>query len=505
MATQKHILVESDLGLYCLNLENGETLWSFVHDGTDAVIHGCTPAVDQTNGFIYYQSYNRLYKINAINGAMIAKQTVASPSFAESGNTVLVNDVHGYHILTYWYATAAYSGTIRCYDINLVLEWTVTGLNTTYKNVLCYHDGVVFTGTGDNFGNAEQILWYTGELEQCRIIAYNISDGSIKWTYDPHPLDTWDLNNRRGILECIYCNGYIVAETQTCGTKAMEVFVLNATTGALVRGYTHVAAASSCGRPALSKGKMFSGDLLTNTTLVTVVGTGAEDDFAPFGTNKTNSMESPDTALAIIANPIVSGGSVAEGNQGIVVYNSIVYANKETGGVVAFDVDTLAAVLTYTSGTLWDSSPMVVKNIADEDIILVKENANKRVKAMYVSDGSTYWVSDADMEGNLFFGFVYYESSFIVAIGGMTSAELIAAINANHATCNALVGDAATLITLSDELIGQDLLDAINDNFVALNAELGTPISYTDVAFGMTGTEFNVALNDFNTDFKLAV
>lgn len=495
----KNILVESNNGLHCLSLETGAELWAFTSYGGDAIINGQTPAVDQTNGFIYYQSYNRLWKLNALTGAVIDYTVITGQTLVASGNTILVDDANGYFIVCYYYANVAYGGAIKVFDENLDLVWEVTGLNTTYKNKLCYHDGFVFTGTGDAFGNVEQVEWYTGELEQCRVIAYNIADGTVEWTFDPYPLEVWDKDNRRGILEIIYCNGYIIAEMNTCGDKDNEVYVLDATDGSVVKSYTHTAAASSCGTPAFSKGKLFSGDLVSNKVRVTVVGTGAEDDFAPFGTHQINTMEAPDTALATIADTIISEGSVAGGNQGVVIKDSIVYANHETAGCVAFDVDTLSIIRTYSSGTLWDSSPMVVQNIAGQDVLLVKENANARVKAMLISDGSLLWYSDAGMEGNLFFGFNYYESTYFQFSNGISGESAIAGLNANFTALNTLVAGAATIITITSSAQWDD----INANIASLNTN-GVAVPVDTITVGMTGTQLNNIINGFITDFSAA-
>jgi len=499
MGTQKHILVESNFGLHCLNLENGEKLWAFINDGLDTVIHGLTSAVDQTNNLIYYQANNKLYKINALNGSMIAKRGVAVPNKCASGNTILVDDGHGYHILTYWYDNFAYSGTIRCYDIDLILEWEVTGLNTTYKNVLCYHDGFVYTGTGDNFGGVVH-EYYAGLQEDCRVIAYDITDGHVEWTAVlSSPANKIYQEEGYGILQCIYCNGYLIVAQESaradCPTK---ILLIDISDGSVVRSYEAEDWSGACGHPAFSYGRLYKGDLNTNSVLVWQIGTGAKDDFAPFGTHKTNDDNAPDTALATIDANITAIGSVANGNQGIVIKDGIVYANKGSG-VVAFDVDTLAVIKTYVSGTSWDSSPMVIENIAEEDILLIKENANKRVIALDVVTGDQLWVSDADMEGNLFFGFNYFVSSFIVLIGGMASAEILTAINDNFTILNALIANAATIITITSAVQWDD----INANIASLNT-FGVAVDVETITIGMTGQQFNDIINNFVIAFNSA-
>ncbi len=65
MASQKYIFVQSSDspgGLHCIDLETGNQLWWFDPSGN---LRGHTPAVDQTNGWIYYQTRNSLFKINA--------------------------------------------------------------------------------------------------------------------------------------------------------------------------------------------------------------------------------------------------------------------------------------------------------------------------------------------------------------------------------------------------------------------------------------------------------
>ena len=163
MASQKYILVQasnSPGGLHCLNLETGAQLWWF---DPQSNFLGLTPAVDQANGFIYYQTRNRLWKINALNGALLDYVALTSAGSMGSGNTILINDAHGYFVTQCSYTEEAYGGVVKVFDANLDFVWEATGLNLCLKTVMAYNDGVLYVPIGNEWPAA--VEWYAGELE----------------------------------------------------------------------------------------------------------------------------------------------------------------------------------------------------------------------------------------------------------------------------------------------------------------------------------------------------
>jgi len=502
---EKHILTRADDGLHCLSLETGAELWHF------AETHGCTPAVDQAQGFIYYQSYFKLYKLNAINGAVLDFVTVTGSRFSVWGNTILVNDGYGYFIVCHYWDNIAYGGAIKVYDADLNLVWEVNGLNTDHKNVIAYADGFVYTGTGDAYDYQQNYDWYIGHAEDCRVIAYDVTDGSVEWTYEVDAEAMYQANSR-AITQVVYCNGHIIAETDGGGDDPLqnyEIYILDAATGALEKKYDTLGKkVGSCGQPALSYGRWITAAVVDITTaLVVQLGTGTKTEWSPFGTTQLNNQQAPDAALSALDETITLVSELPDtGTQGVVVHDGITYIVRSgaNDAVVAFDIETLALVRTYLTNGAWDSTPMVVSNLAEEDVLLVHEAANSSVACFDVATGDLLWRSTG-LVGTGFFGFAYYESEILSLTNGLSSVGYLKALNDNFAILNGLVAGAASITIITDELVGQDLLDAINTNIANLNAEIDPPISWIDIVIGETGLSANTKLNAFNIAFKLAV
>lgn len=408
---EKLVLIGCDNGLHAFSLEDGVEAWSF--SDPDGNLRGKTPAVDQENEWIYFQQNNRLHKLEARTGAVLVHKHVLASSLVGSGNTVLVNDSHGYHILAYYQAWMPYGGRLFCYDSNLNLEWSVTGLNSTGKNTITYHDGLVYMGTGETFVQGQE-LWYVGQPEDCMVNAYNISDGSLAWTtLLSDPLKIFEPGGY-GVMNIVYCNGYLIVEqtiTNAASGDPAKIHVMDPLTGAVLKTYIHGSWLSSCGVVSLSNGKFITGDLNTDTMHVFKIGTGLSTDYAPYGTHQTNTMEAPFSALTTLDPAITLLTTIPNGNQGSVIDRNVVYACYGTGaiGVVAFYINTLSVIRQYATGNSYDSSPIVLQNKNREWRLLVHENANSRTICRKIEDGSLDWYSAANQPGNLFFGYTYFE------------------------------------------------------------------------------------------------
>lgn len=376
---QRLILAASQKGLNAYSLKDGARVWRFYEP---RMVMGATPAVDQDAGVIYYQTRGRLWKANAANGTLIKKASIPSnePRDVHTTATVLVDDQHGYHVVCYYFAGKAHGGSIRVYDGELNLRWKVAGLNTWLKTIPCYHDGTVYVGTGEVFQYPINHEWYAGRKEDARVIAFNVTDGSVKWTCDIDPDAMYRPSANRGVDQVVYCNGYVIGTSSLGGGSdgsCAQLYVIESATGKLIETYTHDARAGACGRNAMSFGRWFRGDLTSKSTTVFQLGKAALNDFAPYGRHQLNHVVAPDTSLEALADNITFVGRVkgklSTGAQGSIVHDGIVYScgSGTAGGVLAFDARTLEVLREYDTGPIWDSSPMVVENSEGEAVLVV--------------------------------------------------------------------------------------------------------------------------------------
>ncbi|MBI3945433.1 MAG: PQQ-binding-like beta-propeller repeat protein [Armatimonadetes bacterium] len=414
-ATRRLILAPSQKGLNAYNLDDGSLAWRFCEP---EMVMGGTPAVDQGAGVLYYQTRGRLWKANAADGKLIKAVTIPSkePGDVHTTATVLADDAHGYHVICHYFASRAYGGSIRVYDADLNLIWKVEGLNTWLKAIPCYHDGVVYVGTGEAFQYPINHEWYRGRKEDARVIAYRITDGSVKWKCEVDPEAMYRPEANRSVDQVLYCNGYIIGASALGGGAEgsfAQLYVIDARTGALVRTYTHDARVGACGRSALSFGRLFRGDLTSKSTTVFRLGTGAKNDFTPYGVHLVNHSVAPDTSLQALDEKITFlgkvKGRVSTGAQGVIVHGGIVYAcgSGTAGGVLAFDAETLAVVREYDTGPIWDSSPMIVEKANGQAVLVVLNHGIKKVRAYDVGTGAHLWDGEGVQDGYYLFGFSY--------------------------------------------------------------------------------------------------
>lgn len=500
MASQKYIYVQSSDppgGLHCLNLETGSEKWWFNPDGN---MRGHTPAVDQTNGFVYFQTRNSLWKLNALTGALLDSVAVSNPagSGMGSGNTILVNDGHGYFIAGVWNDYVAYGGGVKVYDANLDLVWEDIGLNLCLKSVMAYYDGVLFVPIGNGFDYSEIGDWYTGELENAGVIAYNITDGTELWRYICDPLQAFVLGSQRGVLDVVYCNGYIIFSVRFQNTT--ELYILDASDGSLVKKAIDSSAShTACGPSVLSGGRLYDGSTTTETIRVWTLGTGTFEDWNTYGsTPQLNHNVANAASLASIAETPAYLNEVAGGTQGGIIIDSTAYF-IENLNLVKFNPDTLAVTSNTTIGEIYDSTPLMVENLAGDKVLLIKESANARVIAINPLTGERLWNSAGNMPGNLFFGMNYYELTYAQLANGISGESAIAGLNINFNTLNALIADAATIVTITSAVQWDD----INANIASLNTE-GVAVAVETITVGMTGAQFNNIINGFVTAYATA-
>lgn len=76
--------------------------------------------------------------------------------------------------------------------------------------------------------------------------------------------------------------------------------------------------------------------------------------------------------------------------------------------VVAFDTETLTIVRTYPFADTYDSTPLVIDNMAGIRLVLAHEHKNARTVAMRADSAAIEWIGDANQPGSMFFGYSYY-------------------------------------------------------------------------------------------------
>jgi hypothetical protein len=276
-------LCSSENGLHAFSLESKEDSW-YVKGGG-----GVTPCVDQQRRWVFYQSPGRIAKIDAETGRVLRQVEVPAPSGCISWNTILVDDSSGHYVATYWYEKSLFGSALRVYDTDLRLVWEATGLPLSKKATPAYHGGTLFVGFGD--GPQPEYLEQDPSLWKY-MRAYDISSGAVVWQTDFTGFDVLQVPN------VIYCNGMIVSESQN-RQFYYHVFVQDAGSGRILSVHKHERTASSCAPPVLSAGRLYSGNLFTDSVFVSQIGTGEISDWhGAFANAQKNDMCAPIAALS---------------------------------------------------------------------------------------------------------------------------------------------------------------------------------------------------------------
>jgi len=279
------VLASVKNGLHAMSLETGRDEWFFPLAG------GVTPCVDQKGGTVYFQTKGMLLKIRAETGEIMKSVSVSQPSGCVCWNTVWADDAYGCHVVTYWYSPEPFGSAIRVFDEELNLVWESKRLPMSKKATLAYHGGLIYAGCGDHWQKEPYLQLQDGRWKTIR--AYRIQDGRIEWELDLRGYGFSCIPN------IIYCNGRIIAESQTnLSHLGHHLFTADAGTGSLLSHEYKETPANSCGVPLLTAGKLFSGDLVSDSVLITEIDTGhCTDWIGAFGNAQTNDMCAPDGAL----------------------------------------------------------------------------------------------------------------------------------------------------------------------------------------------------------------
>jgi len=125
------------------------------------------------------------------------------------------------------------------------------GLPTGKKATLTYANGLLLTGSGNQWGatyNQNDPTWK-------KVTAYSVGTGNVAWTAD---LSAYTYTT---ILNAPYYNGYFYAETQEDANLPSLMFKINAATG---QGGNRPLTTDTGKAPAatdiIADGKIFSGD-----------------------------------------------------------------------------------------------------------------------------------------------------------------------------------------------------------------------------------------------------
>jgi len=286
------VLTESRNGLHANSLEDGTEQWWVKRDG------GMTPAVDQKDGYIYYQSNGKFDKIEGETGKVLESIQIDLPNQCISSNTILVNDIYGYYIVTYWISKEKNkpidSSTIRVYNSKLELLWEKNKLPLSNKASLTYAKGKLFIGAGNSFISDSNLL-----PEWKKITAFSIINGKPIWETDLSKYDFVDVMN------IIYSDNFLFAETTSgFSNYSYKIFIIDADTGKLHNDYDSNKRASSCAPPLIYDGKIFYGDLYEKRFFVTNVGFGQKKDWrGAFGDPQQHHMAASSGTISHTTQP----------------------------------------------------------------------------------------------------------------------------------------------------------------------------------------------------------
>jgi hypothetical protein len=283
------ILAANENGLHAISGETGKDVWSVSGTSAGAV----TPAVDQANKWVFYQSKGLVHKIDATDGSVLKSVSVTNPTTSNVWNTVLTKDSHGSFVATHWYdvpGNRRRQGAIRVYDEDLNLKWQKTGLPTGRKHTLTYADGKLLTGCGDGWDT------YSGDSWK-HIDAYNIADGTLAWKCD------LSKYNFQCIQNVPYFNGFFYAQTDDDHDKYPSSFMfrINASTGKLDEVFDYGYTVNTCAACCIAAGKVFKGTLWADRCVVVEIATGSNLDWpGPYGDPQLNQMAVSDPRAKIV-------------------------------------------------------------------------------------------------------------------------------------------------------------------------------------------------------------
>lgn len=280
------ILAKGSNGLHALSLEDGKELWFLPAQSW----FGTIPAIDQTNRWIYSQSFEEIKKIDAETGKVLRVAYTQPEAMTSHSNTLLVNDRHGYYVATVNWNGDVQKGNVVVYDSCLNVVWR-TNRYVERLSSLSYHDGVLYS--------AQSGGWYDYLLEKMKnvswkhITAFKINTGSVVWDIE---LSKYDYTNMHDL---IYCNGYIYAITDNIGTPQplnRLLFRINALDGGIEEVLDYGFPLSICASPIITNGKLLEGGV------VTILGEGEKTDwYGQYGVRQMNHFVADDRAVTKIS------------------------------------------------------------------------------------------------------------------------------------------------------------------------------------------------------------
>lgn len=283
----KLILGAFQNGLSAFSCEDGQPVWRVPARSTG----GITPCVDQTRGWVFYQSDGQVVKVRATDGKVLKRVAVVRPARCISWNTVLVNDEHGYYVATYWLEfkdgkgkkKLTWNSAIRVYDRDLDLVWERNPVAGGKKSTLTYAHGKLVMGSGNDRARYAGTDWKY-------IPAFSIKTGEFVWKCDLSDQDYL------AVLNVPYYNGHFYAETIG---RPGRVYRIHATNGKLEGVIDYKAGIGSCATCIIARGKLLSGDLVRDGIVATVLAENSSADWpGVFGDPQTNTNASADEPRA---------------------------------------------------------------------------------------------------------------------------------------------------------------------------------------------------------------
>lgn len=245
----------AEKGIRCINSENGRRVWwkwSFYEVGC---------AIDTANDLLYWQYQNiggqngQLSKIDALTGEVYDSVHVGVGT-SGAWIPVYINDNYvSDKILTQWYTGSFFDCTIKLFDSDLNEVWSIGPENNdslafSYKSQFTYHEGTVYVPYGNGFIHPDGLPFASNKWRKIR--AYNVTDGSLKWTCD------LSADSTTMVQHMIVYNGFLYAFAESVPYD-FRYYKIRLSDGAVLENNVYPYQVSACANPCISHGKLLIG------------------------------------------------------------------------------------------------------------------------------------------------------------------------------------------------------------------------------------------------------
>jgi len=269
-----YLYVSANNGLHCLNFDTGELLWHFQ---AEISANPVTPVVDDENGWLYYQSDNKMWKLDAVSGKVIWNKPISGNTSTNYWATILLNDKYaGYQVLAHWLLQnksetneSPYSTVIYSFSSDGVTNWKIRLDECVSKSLTCYK-GVVAV---QSFGNL--------------VRGFNATNGEPLWQFDSK--DSYSSARNFGTAMIVVGERLVIVTTEEgdpWGPDNGRLFFLDPPTGRKLGELDLGMPRSSCAYPIASEGVILVPNLYNHSIEAWKVGEGDKIDFYPFRGSK---------------------------------------------------------------------------------------------------------------------------------------------------------------------------------------------------------------------------